>query len=201
MKTPRLRIRTMGGFTLIELLIVITIIAILATIGVTGGQVVLRMAREAEAKTVMKGLETAIMSYRTDYLRFPSTDTPVPTEDNAAFDTTDEDGRALLSLLLSRDGPRNPRGERFWQAPPAKSGGAGYSTDHGLRDPWGVNGYRIIIDYGDDGRISNPYAGGRDGEASELTSDVIVYCAGANRTFEDGGAPNGKKMDDVKSWQ
>lgn len=201
MKATRLNIRTMGGFTLIELLIVIAIIAILATIGVVGGQIVLKKARETEARAVMKGVEAAIMGYRTEYLRFPSTDSPGSTEDNAAFDTMDENGRALLSLLLSRDGPRNPRGQRFWQAPPAKSGGAGYSAEHGLRDPWGVNGYRIIIDYNDDGRISNPYAGGPDGDAGELTSDVVIYCAGANRTFEDGGAVSGKKTDDVKSWQ
>jgi prepilin-type N-terminal cleavage/methylation domain-containing protein len=202
MKVPRIHLRKLRGFTLIELLVVISIIAMLATIGVAGGQIVIRKARELQAKAVMKGIEIAIKGYKTEYLRLPTAETSAPTEDNVAYDTSDETGRGLLLVLLSDPSAaeRNPRQIRFWEAPPAKSEGAGYSPDRGLIDPWGKNGYQIAMDYSGDGRIANPY-GGDGTDADEITSDVIVYCAGANTQWEEGGSAGGKKIDDVRSWQ
>jgi prepilin-type N-terminal cleavage/methylation domain-containing protein len=198
MNAPQSNLRQRRGFTLIELLVVITIIALLATIGVVGGNIVLINARKLEAKTAMKILEAAIKSYHAEYLRMPASQTPAPAEDNQAIDTTDEAGRALLNVLLGKDPERNPKRQRFFEPSPAKAGGAGYSTESGLRDPWG-NGYRIIMDYSADGVIANPYSG--EGEAAELNTNVIIYSAGPNKTFDEGGAAGGKKVDDVRSWQ
>jgi prepilin-type N-terminal cleavage/methylation domain-containing protein len=199
MKVSRIHLRKLRGFTLIELLVVISIIAMLATIGVAGGQIVIRKARELQAKAVMKGLEIAVKGYKTEYLRLPTDAQSMPTEDNAAFDTSDETGKGLLNVLLATNTERNPRQIRFWEAPPAKSEGAGYTAENGLRDPWGKNGYYMVLDYDGNGRIINPYGG--EGEADEISSDVIVYCAGANTVPEEGGSGGGKKVDDVKSWQ
>lgn len=189
------------GFTLIELLVVISIIALLATMGVAGGQIVIKKARNLQASAVMKGLEIAIKSYKTEYLRMPSADTATQNQDNDAYDTSSVEGMNLLNVLLATEVTRNPRQIRFWDPPPAKTGGAGYSTDTGLKDPWGKQGYMIVLDYSADGKISNPYAGGSGTEPSELTADVILYCAGANNLFDEGGAGGGGKVDDVKSWQ
>jgi hypothetical protein len=57
----------------------------------------------------------------------------------------------------------------------------------------------MVLDYSGDGRIANPYTG--EGEADELTTDVLLYCAGANTVFEESGSVTGKKADDVRSWQ
>jgi prepilin-type N-terminal cleavage/methylation domain-containing protein len=199
---PRVNSRQPGGFTLIELLVVIAIIALLATIGVTVGQKTIIKTRELQAKSVMKGLEAAIRGYQTEYLRLPTSETPSPTTDNDAYDTTGENGKALLEVLLAKDAPHNPKGTHFWDGVPAKaSSGAGYSAQDGLRDPWGSNGYRVVLDYGGNRAIANPYAGGPDAEADELNTIVIIYCAGANKTFEDEGSGGGKKPDDLKSWQ
>src|SRR3954452_16139219 len=112
MKAPRLHLAKHGGFTLIELLVVISIIAMLATIGVGGGQIVLRKAKDLQAKAAMKGLEIAIKGYRTEYLRLPSTD--AMTDDNDAYDTADETGKTLLEILLATNTARNPRQIRYW---------------------------------------------------------------------------------------
>jgi prepilin-type N-terminal cleavage/methylation domain-containing protein len=198
MKVPRPNPRQPRGFTLIELLVVISIIAILATIGVAGSNIVIRKAREVQAKTAMASVIIAIKGYKTEYFRLPTTEGAVPTEDNQAFDTSDEGGRQLLNVLLATDLTKNPRGQKFWEAPPAKNG-AGYSTENGLRDPWAQNGYYLIMDYSGDGRITNPYAGSYK-EEDELVADVIMYSAGANMKFEEGGGAGGGKSDDVKSW-
>jgi prepilin-type N-terminal cleavage/methylation domain-containing protein len=197
MKSPRLHLRKPGGFTLIELLVVISIIAMLATIGVAGGQIVLRKAKDLQAKATMKGLEIAIKGYKTEYLRLPSTERL--DADNEPYDTTDESGRGVLNILLGLDTTRNPRQVRFWEAPPAKSSGSGYTAEGGLRDAWGKNGFKFILDYNQDGRIVNPYTG--DGEPEQITTDVIIYSAGANGNFDESGGSGGKRNDDVKSWQ
>src|SRR2546430_2415645 len=104
MKVPLLNLRKPGGFTLIELLVVLSIIALLATIGVAGGQIVIKKARELQAKAVMKGLEIAIKGYKTEYLRLPSAEAVSQTEDNAAMDTSDEQGKAFLNVLICGPG-------------------------------------------------------------------------------------------------
>jgi len=38
-------------------------------------------------------------------------------------------------------------------------------------------------------------------ERIRLTSDVILYSAGANMNFEESGSVSGKKLDDIRSWQ
>jgi prepilin-type N-terminal cleavage/methylation domain-containing protein len=184
-----------AGFTLIELLVVIAIIALLAAIGVVSGQIVIRKARELEAKTVMKGLEMAVKGYKTEYQRLPSAEIG-QTEDNEPFDTSNA---LILNVLIAAQEERNPHKIRFWEPPPAKPSGAGYSEERGLIDPWGKNGYMVILDFSGDGKIANPYAGA--GEAEEITADVLVYCAGANTVFEESGSATGKKADDVKSWE
>jgi prepilin-type N-terminal cleavage/methylation domain-containing protein len=196
MKAPHLDLGKPGGFTLIELLIVISIIALLATLGLAGGTVLTRKARELEARTAMTGLQTAVKGYKTEYLRLPSPETTRLTEDNEPFDTSNE---LLLNMLLTMQDQRNPKGIRFWEPPPAKPSGAGYSEERGLIDPWGKNGYKIILDFSGDGRIANPYTG--DGEPDEITADIVIYCAGANLLFEESGSSTGKKPDDLKSWQ
>lgn len=200
MKTALPRRRRIRGFTLIELLVVISIIALLATMGVAGGQIVVKRARELQAKTAMKGLEIAIKGYKTEYLRLPSAEASAVTEDNSdGYDTGDSTGMALLDVLMATDTIKNPRQIHFYDPPPAKSGAAGYSAETGLRDPWG-QGYKVILDYGSDGKVANPYAGAVSGESEELVTDVIIYCAGANKIFEEGGSTAGK-LDDLRSWQ
>lgn len=61
-----------GGFTLVELMVVISIIAILATI--VGYNVINSMddASVAQAQAQIRNFKTALMAYRLKYHRFPS---------------------------------------------------------------------------------------------------------------------------------
>jgi hypothetical protein len=101
---------------------------------------------------------------------------------------------ALLDLLLARNpSPSNPQNIRFWEPPPRKDRGSGYSPESGLVDMWGKRGYRIILDYNDDGKILNP-AKHLDSEPDELTADVILYSAGKDGDFDTW-------KDNVMSWK
>lgn len=183
------------GFTLIELLVVIGIIAILATIAVPVGQNVLKKARELQAKAAMKSLEMAVKGYQTEYNRLPSLDSPPPAEDNTeGYDTSAEDGRGIIDILMAADTAKNPRGISFYEPPVAK-GNSGYTQAGGLKDIWGAQGYMMIFDYDGDKKITNPYG---DTDDNDIPGSVLIYCAGANKEFDMGSTG---RTDDLKSWE
>lgn len=96
--------RGQAGFTLVELMVVISILAILATI--VGYNVINSMddANVAQAKSQIRQFKTALMAYRLKYNRFPS---------------TSEGLRALLSndknikFLDANDIPKDPWGNEY----------------------------------------------------------------------------------------
>lgn len=60
------------GFTLVELMIVITIISILATIGVVSFTRVQKQARDTKRKADMRALGTALQAYYTEKQVYPT---------------------------------------------------------------------------------------------------------------------------------
>lgn len=64
------------GFTLVELMIVITVIAILATIAIVSFTRVQKQARDTKRKAEMKSLQTALQAYYTEKIGYPVANTP-----------------------------------------------------------------------------------------------------------------------------
>ena len=66
--------RTMriAGFTLVELLVVMGIIAILAAVSLTVGNMVLREAKKAKAQNTAQQIQTAVLNYYTEYSVYPT---------------------------------------------------------------------------------------------------------------------------------
>lgn len=60
------------GFSLIELLIAISIIAILSALGLSVYQAVYKSARDAQRKSDLKMIQSALEQYRSDQMSYPS---------------------------------------------------------------------------------------------------------------------------------
>lgn len=183
------------AFSLLELLVVITIIAILATLMFPAAGMIKHKADQAHAKNTALNLKTAITAYQADYRRYP-----------VAKDASEPkvllSGHELMDVLLASETASepeglNPRGIPFFTDKDAKPMGGG-KYRRGLRvesdgagelwDPWG-NHYHVLLDLDGNGRIATP---NWDGSASPLIYDsVLVWSPG-----KDPDAPE----DNVKTW-
>lgn len=200
------------GFTLIELLVVITIIAILASLAVPAGNVVLRKAREVQAKADLQTLIIAIKGYETEYNRLPSGEGAAQTTDT---EITLEDGNALLPVLMKpkpgeTENSSNPRQIAFFEGKPAKSGSGGVTEGRGFVDPFSKPGaphpYRVALDYDGDGSVATPDAfsgkpissgSSNETEPDKLALEVISWSYGYKGTVD--GTPDPGTA--LKSWR
>jgi prepilin-type N-terminal cleavage/methylation domain-containing protein len=178
-----------AAFTLIELLVVITIIAVLASMAVPAANVVIRKARETQARAIMTGLIMGIKAYQTEYNRFPD---PSATPGGGGK-TSDEviaiDGQDGLMPILHPDQSQpvaanspNPRRINFYDPPPAKGNTNGYIvTDGSLVDPWNStqtkHPFRVAMDYGGDGAIDQALDPFGDAPAN-IQTQVIAWSTG-----------------------
>jgi hypothetical protein len=142
-----------------------------------------------QTKAVMKSVEIGIKGYLTEYLRLPYPGTmPPPLTDNAPYSTTSPAGKDLLDILLGTHAANNPRHIRFWDPPPTKSSGAGFTPGLGLKDPWGTE-YHIILDYDGNSLILDP-----EGSGGTIKAPVLIYSAGPDKDFTTW-------KDNVCSWK
>lgn len=200
------------GFTLIELLVVITIIAILASLAVPAGNIVLRKAREVQAKADLQNLIIAIKGYQTEYNRLPNGD---GSSQNTDKEIRLEDGNTLLPVLMKPKAggtvsDYNPRQIGFFEGKPAKSGSGGVTEGGGFVDPFSKPGkphpYNVALDYDGDGSIKTPdaFSGKPVGTGSQtetepetLALEVLSWSWGYKGT-EDSTPDPGSAL---KSWR
>ena len=182
---------------MIELLVVISIIAILASLAMPTYTVIMRKAREVQAKAVMSSLVTAIKSFQVEYNKLPQVNpsAATPPNDGSPFDTGS--GNLVMGCLTATDTTNNttnnPRLIRFFDPPPLKSGSGFDTSSFILTDPWGMP-FNIALDDNNDGVINNPYAtGGTSSEPPTIPGTAIIWSGGSNKILLD--------TDDVKSWK
>lgn len=167
----------------------LTVIAIIASLAIPAFTKAKSKAEMVHAKSTIKQLEIATKSYQVEYARLPLREGSSPAGGDQSSDTTDPDGRALIDTLLGKSTANNPRGITFVAFPPARASGAGYTPASGLRDPWGRNGYRILLDANGDNGITDP-----EGLISALPATILIYSAGPDGDFTTWA-------DNVCSWK
>ncbi|MCX6857894.1 MAG: prepilin-type N-terminal cleavage/methylation domain-containing protein [Verrucomicrobia bacterium] len=211
MKSNRLNYRALErGFTLVELLVVITIIAILASLAVPVTNKVIQNANNLRIKATMKDIQVAISHYRTEYNRFPLTLTGASGGDDTAPILTSGQTN-IINVLMARTDPNqtpnlNARNIKFIDLPFAKnaqtfgvidpSGGAG-TTPLQLVDIWGMP-YKIMLDTNYDNRITNPDASNVDQKIS-ARAPKFLSTSTAVQSYGPDKIANTK--DDIASWR
>ena len=183
------------AFTLIELLIVISIIAILASISVPVTKNVMNKARSASAQNDCLQIQNAIKAYYNEYYHYP-----VSGNSEGPYET---DG-ALMDVIMANNTPEaenlNRRKLPFFEASKlAKTENLpGYHADSGrLNDPWGQK-YEIYMDADDDEELTIPAIyGDKFGRSGRIKKTIFVHSSGPDKKMD---GPKNEVGDNVTSW-
>jgi prepilin-type N-terminal cleavage/methylation domain-containing protein len=201
---PNLPLKRRSGFSLMELMVVITIIAILSSIIIPAGHAVQSNMKKVQAQKTATELRTALMSYFTEYKRFPAfpgggngTDTTVATDSTTP----------VMRTLLGVDTTFNRRGVQFFSSRPAKGKGMPglYRSADGstveLLDPFlsgsggSSNPYYIMIDANYDNSLQVP-SRTQTGSTEEIFTNVAVWSYGVDGVL----GSQGKSSDDITAY-
>ena len=102
------RDRRSSSFTLVELLVVISIIAILASVVIGAYSSAMKAALRAKAQVMASQIQTACMAYYNDYGVYPLSTNPAPTtQAEATFGTTSTDQQNWEYLIWALCGNIN----------------------------------------------------------------------------------------------
>lgn len=147
------------AFTLIELLIVISIIAILASLAFPAVQGALGQGKKAQARNDVNQIAMAFKAYQLEYGRLPGT--------NSSDGTAAEN---WISVLIGSNATLNPRNIVFFEPKAGKSGQGGLIGST-YNDPWG-RPYEVTLDYNYDNKIATTVPTGTN--ATYFTTVVVV---------------------------
>ncbi|MGY8689840.1 MAG: type II secretion system protein [Verrucomicrobiales bacterium] len=189
--SPSSNSRRLRAFTLIELLIVISIIAILASISVPVTKNVMNKARSASAQNDCLQIQNAIKGYYNEYYHYP-----VSGNSEGPYAT---DG-SIMDVLMSNNTPEaeslNRRKLPFFE--PSKLAKTeklpGYHADSGrLNDPWGEK-YEIYMDADDDEELTIPALYGKKfGRSGRIKKTIFIHSSGGDKKMDES-------KDNVTSW-
>ncbi len=192
MKTPSLPRRSRNAFTLIELLIVISIIAILASVSVPVTKNVMNSARKTAAQNDCIQVQNAIKGFYNEYFHYPvtgSSEGPYATDGEIMDVIMNVEGSAEAENL-------NRRRITYYEASKVTTDPKlpGYNSNTGtLNDPWGQP-YELYLDADDDESLTPPAIyGGKFGKAGRIKKTVFVHSGGPDRKLE-------TIKDNVTSW-
>lgn len=184
------------GFTLIELLIVITIIAILATMIFGVGSFAIKKARITEARNLATGIANACQQFESEYNRMP-----IPTGSGDWVGVTDA---AFTAVLTGKDTTKNKKEIDYLDglapadgSPPV--GGIDYITNETnpvIFDPWG-NFFVVHLDGDYDKKMDNP-----ENTTEQLFNmRVAVLSKGEDNTAEGSNSEGADATNDnARSW-
>jgi prepilin-type N-terminal cleavage/methylation domain-containing protein len=188
-----------SGFTLIELLVVIAIIGILAGLIIPAVARAKLQAKITSARTDMKSIEGAVVSYQSTYTLAPVPKAIAEGGKDYSFDTGNGDVMVILmaatNLAANAGHARNPQRQAFLNAQTKEGTAPGKisTPSYDFQDQWG-NPYVIAFDLNYDNIVdvedaAYPYKG--------IHKPVIIWSKGPDGK---AGTPADNK-DNIKSWE
>lgn len=190
-----------------ELLVVVTIIAILASLVATQVSKAMDDANRAKTMTAAMELKNGINGYLLDYNRFPLDASPGNGGVDAPEILTDGSNRVVDALLgvpmgAADSGSQdlNPKRIQYANFSPAmndRHGIVGSAIPRRFHDMWG-RPFHILLDTNGDNQVKNPDLANADArisqnQAEHLAMKIAVYSSGKDQI------PN--TADDITTWR